>query len=410
MEKWLKNNHILYAISLIFAIMLWMMVTEKTPTASIVKQNDQVNYIDQVMVTPLIDDNKYTILEISNMVDLMIEGSTVLFNQIRPETYKVYVDLTTYTEGEHYVPVQVTGFPNNLKVRVIPEKIRVVIDLKQSKEMAININYTGTPLDGFQIGKPEVTPSRVIIKGAKTKIEQIAQINAYVNINNVQEKFSTRASLIAVDKNSNEVEIDIVPKEVLINIPVISPHKLVPLELTISSLPPANFAVESIQIEPKEVALYATQQELDKYEKFITPTIDLSNVTKDQMIQLKLPIPPGINKLEPNNMVLYIHVVPEVTQKFTLPITIIGLKEGLQISITEPLDGKVDVVIGGAKMILDKLKPEDIKVELDVSNLDVGEYQLPVKISTLPLLKTPLDINVNFAISNINGNITNNNQ
>jgi hypothetical protein len=65
----------------------------------------------------------------------------------------------------------------------------------------------------------------------------------------------------------------------------------------------------------------------------------------------------------------------------TLPVTPVGLVPTRAALIEPPT---VDVILLGPVPVLDALEQADIRVVVDLSDLDLGVYQLPIQVDVLP--------------------------
>src|SRR5690606_33001140 len=114
---------------------------------------------------------------------------------------------------------------------------------------------------------------------------------------------------------------------------------------------------------------------------FVEATVDLKNLSdKDtETITIDVELPKGVKKVEPKQIEVTIKLGKEVSKTLKkVPIQVTGLRDGLTYSFVDPEGGTIDVVIRGAKSILDKTTLKDIQAFVDVSNLDKGEHKVAV--------------------------------
>jgi hypothetical protein len=71
----------------------------------------------------------------------------------------------------------------------------------------------------------------------------------------------------------------------------------------------------------------------------------------------------------------------EGSLKMSLPVTPIGLLP-IQAALISP--ETVDVILSGPVPILDTMTPEDVRVLVDVSDLELGIYQLEPQVEVFP--------------------------
>lgn len=97
---------------------------------------------------------------------------------------------------------------------------------------------------------------------------------------------------------------------------------------------------------------------------------------------MDVPLPKGIKRAEPEQIEITIEVgkQEEKTVK-NVPLQVNGLRKGSTLSFLDPEDGKLDVVMSGAKSILERVTASDINAIVDASGLGEGEHNLEVKFN-----------------------------
>ena len=61
-------------------------------------------------------------------------------------------------------------------------------------------------------------------------------------------------------------------------------------------------------------------------------------------------------------------------------ITYIGLEDNLELTFIEPRNGKVNITITGKENDVQKVKPTDLEVSMDVTGLDEGAHTKKLKV------------------------------
>jgi hypothetical protein len=104
--------------------------------------------------------------------------------------------------------------------------------------------------------------------------------------------------------------------------------------------------------------------------------LNLEGMKDDIDVSLLLDLPEGILVVGDNRTVLVRVSIAAVQSSMpiaNLPIEIIGLPENLQAIIAPEM---ITLLISGPLPILDGIKPGDIRVVLDLTDYEVGTYQL----------------------------------
>jgi YbbR domain-containing protein len=111
-----------------------------------------------------------------------------------------------------------------------------------------------------------------------------------------------------------------------------------------------------------------------------TVPLDLSGASNNINTQLALNLPGGVTLIGDQTVAVQIEIVPiegSLTVAFR-PVDVIGLGPGLKYQLS-PIT--VDVILSGPLPILNSLSPSDVAVQLDLSSLIPGTYQLTPTIS-----------------------------
>ena len=394
MDNWLKNNNVLKGLSIVFAIMLWMVVNIDN-SASSNENNNAVNtrntYFYEANVTALYDSEQYVLDMSTERINVVLSGDKSLIDKINNGEYldkgKFFINLNSNNLGTYEVPIEYEGFPEQLEVEIQPSKITVVLEQKQRKEMEVLIDKLGKEAEGFQAGEPIVKPKRVHVSGTSEQVNKVAFVKAFINIDRINNSISQQVILRAIDQNGNEVHVEIVPQTVEVQIPVTSPYKTVPVTYSISAYPPSGFAIKSLTQLTKEITIYGFKEVVDNYSVYSGPILDLSAITASQSLKVSIPLADDLQKIEPENIEFFVEIVQAERQTITnVPIEISGLTAGLKASVIDPVEG-ASVTLEGAAEVLAEISIEDLQAFVDLSNLPIGEYELPITYN-IPLLTT----------------------
>lgn len=391
MDRLLGNNNVVKIVALLLAISLWFVVNggETSPSSPQYKRAVETYRISEVSLTAKVDKDRFAIVKMPRSVTVELKGAPASLNQnIDPNDYEVYVDLSTYKKGTWMVPVSYTGFPRDLTVRTIPEKVEVVLEEKQMVEKEVTPQFIGNTAGGYSLGEAIMKPKKVHVTLPESRIKDIGQVQASINVEGAKDLVEQTVPLRALDKNGNVMEAEINPAVAEIRVPVTSPYKQLPVKLSYINQPPPGFSIENIRLVTDKITVYGPAEIIDKMNFYPGPQIDLSTFTEDRFLQLKVPLLPNVVKTEPDFIELEIQISPAVEKTIdSIPISITGLGEGLRASFLRPADGLINLTLAGSSDKIDQLGKEDIELFIDVSNLPPGEHEVPVHMN-LPTFVT----------------------
>ncbi|MBE1447333.1 YbbR-like domain-containing protein [Paenibacillus sp. OAS669] len=394
MDRWLRNTNVVKVIALIIGILLWAVVhMEDSSLPGTGGTGVREEKISNVSVTPKYDSNQFYIESIDPaQVVLTISGKdAALKKALSTSNYSVELDLTKYGKGEHILALTPVGFPNNVTVKVAPATAKVVIDEKSNKQMPVTVNVTGIPAVGLKAGQPIVKPNKVTVTLPSGSIDSIESVRADVSVEKAQSPVSSKARLVAYDKDGKIMEMATInPAVVEVEVPITSPFTSVPLQLKLVGEPPRGLSVGSLQQNADKVTVYGPQDVLNRLEYYEGPSVNLGDLKeeKEYTLTLDIPLRNKVTQLDPAKVEVKINIVPSVTKTLEqIPLSIVGQNDGFNTKVAVPENGKINLVVEGAQALLDKVKAADVQAILDVSNLPPGRHELPVVFNLPTFIK-----------------------
>lgn len=409
MDKLLKSNWFVKIIAFLLALMLYTVLSMETqqqanreslfPTVS--KTSETVN---GVAITPYFDENKYVLTDLPRSVDVKLTGSSNLLTKAIKVDRKieVYIDLTNLGPGTHRVPVLFRNLPKELEATPSPKQVEVTLHRKQTKQVPVNVdikNENKLP-EGYETGKLEFSPKSVYVTGAEELIKNIATVEGAVDVAEAKDKVESRVPLRAYDSQGNLLDVLIDPKSVNVTVPIMKPKKSVPLSINEKGELPKGLTLAGITLNPKEVTLTGPSSDLEKVDEIKGIDVDLSKIKEDSTIDVDVPLPKGIEAVDPKQVQVRVDVEKDETNNEDdvdtktlkdIPIELRGEDPDQPASFITPSSGKMDVTISGSKKSVDALSASDIQAWVDVSGLKAGEHTIPIKVSNSKNLQMKLE-------------------
>lgn len=391
MDNWLKNTNVIKALSLIFGIMLWLVVSMSANTTDkeILSGAVETKYVYETEIIAIYDDNQYAVDIMTDKVQMTLKGDSSIIEQIRGGTNidesMIFVNLEGYDTGSYEVPIEYSGFPSGVEVSIQPITAHVNLEAKQTKEFNILVEKLGKEKDGYQTGEPIISPKKAYISGTKAQIEQVSFVKAYVNIDNTNNYISQEIPLRAIDNNGNIVDVGINPSVVNVQIPISSPYLTVPLTYKINKYPPEGYAIESINLLTDKVILYGDKEILNNYIAYSGLELDLSNIIDNQTLTVDLTKNVDLLKVEPTSTDIEVRIVNSITRNYILiPVDIIGLVEGFNAEINSQ-ENSTNITLEAASSVMNSIIAQDLQTFVDVSNLPPGEHKVLLQYN-IPVL------------------------
>lgn len=305
-----------------------------------------------------------------------------------PSAIRAWIDLTNLGQGEHTVPVHV--LPNRSPVRVVhedPAEIHLILEPLTSRTITVTLTVMGAPALGYKNEVPVYTPTQVLVSGAASLVNQVANIQAIINIANASESIDSTISLQAIDLTGKPINgITLTPDTINVKLPIslLGGYRNVIVKVVTMGNVADGYKLANINASPPNVVVFSGDpQQLIGLPGYIeTKPVDLSGATSDITATVPLNMPSGISVVNDKKAVVHIGITPIISRlSLVLPVTVTNVAPGLEAQITQT---EVSVVLAGPVPLLNSLKPDQMSVVLDMTGKDIGEYQMAPEVASLP--------------------------
>lgn len=390
MDKWLSKPNVVKVVALFLGILLWVIVNlEEGNAPGAIPLSEREEKIYNVSITPTYDDSKYYIQSIEPAeVMVSLRGKDSALRKVTSGSYKVELNLSSVGKGEFVLPLKPVDFPPSVKVEIVPQSVKVVIEERERKEMPVIIQLTGAPAEDLKAGQPIINPSRVHVTMPSSRLNDVASVRGEISIEGARTSVVRKVKLVAYDQEGYEISATITPAVVDVEIPITSPFKSVPLQLKIVNEPPPGYSIASLEQNVYQITAYGQQQILDQLDFYEGPILDLANIKESKELSLDIALAPSIMKVDPAKITVQVVIVPSASKHLAgVPIALVGNNDGFDTAIAIPDDGKIDLHLEGAPNLLEQVTIQDVQAFVDVSNLPPGEHQVKVNVNLPTFIK-----------------------
>ncbi|WP_100406039.1 CdaR family protein [Bacillus solitudinis] len=408
MDRLFNSHWFVKIISFFIALMLFTMVNLDNISSQpgVLPSISNGSYtLEEVELTVLYDDENYAVTDKTEHVQVNIRGpqSVITYFQLIRPTYEVFVDVTEREEGVHTLSVQHRGFPSELTVSIVPQFVRVELQEKQTTSLPVDVELINAEQveEGYTVGTPIVTPMNVEVTAAREIIASVASAKAYVNVAGANKGIEEAVPVKLYDDNGDELQLNVDPSIVDVRVPVTSPNKSVPVKVSREGSLREGLSVDSITVEPNSVTIYGPSEVIDDINILEGVIINLDEVTESQTLEVPLPVPRGVENIDPEVVKVHVTVSEEQSIVWTdIPIEIIGSTDSFDVSFAEGQSDQTSVTILGSKTLLDKLTLDDMQAFIDISEESVGEQEVPIQFNGPPNIRfIPEEENIHIRIT-----------
>lgn len=382
--RWLGTNFTSLILSLLLAIVIW---------ASAVTSSDP--NIETELTIPLEVIQQATDIAI---VDLLPE--TVTLKILAPESIILHIEednpltaninLIDIKAGTYLFPVRVE-IPDYLKPISIleqnPKQLKLKISNLISKTLQISIQVEGEPAIGYKTSGLEWDEVLATVTGLETKVDEVAAVVGILDISDASGTISKELTLQAHDENGDLVDaIALTPDIVRVNqvISLQGGYRNVAVNVTTEGFVEPGYRFTSITPAPPTVMVFSENPQLvEQLPGYVnTKPLDLTGVDGYLETILELDLPNGVTVVGDPAVLVQVNVTAlETNMSISREIEIIGLLPGLSAEVSPK---QVSVRILGPVPILDNLTLGDIRVVVDLTNLEIGVHTVIPTVEILP--------------------------
>ena len=311
MQKFYDKPWFYKLFSLILAIVLVAFVDNtqvNVNNQSKVQETASTKQAINMALQVSVNAGKYYVTGYPSKVKVTLEGSNALVTStINTQNFRVYIDLSKLSVGEHKVPIKVSGLPSQLSYKLSQKYTTVNIQKRKSRTMAVQIGYNKNAVArGYDIGTATVKPETVEVTGALSEVKRIDRIQAQLTVPNASSHTIRRnVMLVALDSKGRQLNVVINPSTATVTLPISVSKKTVKLKLNAAN--GSSKKVYSLTAKQDQVTIYGQKKALDKI-KSLTLNVDLTNIKSSTTRSYRLPVPSGVAWVDPSSVDVRISV------------------------------------------------------------------------------------------------------
>jgi YbbR domain-containing protein len=387
MLAWLRDNLGTLILALILALTAWV---------ASVSQEDPI--VEQTFTDPIeieyqgLQDDLIIVGEIPQTGQITLRAPMSVWRVLSADDLHLLIDLSDVEVGSHPVQVKPTIDSRATQITSLdPSVVQLEIEPLATKLIDVAVIVEGNPAADYRAEEPAADLEQTTIVGPASAVEQVTNASVLIDLTNRQQGIDQIFSLIPTDESGNPVPGIVLEHESihitleinrienirrLVVIPQVSGQEKLEAQ--------GYYRVTRISVTPPEVAIFSDDaQALEALPGFIeTVPIDIDERTTSVDQRIPLDLPEGFSLIGEQSVRVEVSIEPiTTTVSLTRPVEIQSVQLGLYSYVSPE---EVDLILSGPAVILDDLQPEQIRVIIDVLNLDQGTYQLEPEVIVLP--------------------------
>lgn len=385
----MKNKVLYILLSLVIATGLWLyVVTVVNPgweetyyNIPVVLENEDILISNGLMLTA---DEKPT-------VTLRLSGNRKDMIELNSSNITLIADLSKISgAGEQTLNYRIV-YPGGLTsssfeiISQKPQQVTLSISEWKSKELDINVNYTGKVPEQFVVFKEEATmdTSKITVTGPSDVIDRIAQARINVDLEGRKDTVSDSFEVFLYDEQGALVQDDQVKTSVEQVRYTLKIQRWKDIELRLDVVEDTLLTKNNCQItiDPMTIRVAGSEKVLEQLDYLVLGQVRLGDLTDHFKATYELEMPEGVKNLSGVEQVSVSIQIPELEMRVFTVTQIRGINVPSGMNATMITKEK-KVILRGAKSDLDALTAENISITVDFTNAEAGNatYKAVVKL------------------------------
>lgn len=396
MKTKLFNNLLLKILSVIAAVLLWLVVVNiddaisSTPIRGV-----KVNVINTDVITS--QDQTFRVDDGTDTVDLVVYARRSVLNRLKVSDFVATADMSKDLRYNSMVDIEVTYIGNQRIDHIEQSRNNVLVSIEEqvTEQFKVTVEKIGDPGNGRVVGSMVPEKSLVEITGPISVVQRIKSVVAKPNVVG-----ATGTSVISCNlelRNGDGDRIDntylqYYGKDTPFEVTVTTlDTKLVGISFDVSQAAPEGYGLSAITYKPETVTIAGQKTQINSIYNLDIPAEALNPERKtghvEQTVDISEYLPNGIliPEEDEREIVVTMDIMPFETVSYSFhpgQIVFQDIAEGLMLDDTEL--SALEVPVSALPEKLAELSQDDIQLTADMSGYTrTGNYSVPIQV-TLP--------------------------
>lgn len=396
MKDRLTNNIGLKVMSLLFAIILWMLVVNvDDPVDEETFRNVPVQVLHEEIFTT--KASTYSILDGNETVSVTVRARRKVLSDIRSSDITVTADIrnrvsNSLSDATLPTDVEIKGFEGDyVEAYTNPRNIQIEIEPSAQKDFTISVKTNGTPRDGNTLGKLVADPKMIRLGGAESQINRVKKVVAEAQVSGLSKSQSVVAELKLLDADDEEIdpalfENNLGSEGLKVDVEILK-TKDIPIKVEDDDINPASgYSIGKVTCVPQLVKVAGEEDKIKELEEIVIPAeaLKLEDISATQEVSVDLTkyLPDGIvlEDTTADTVIVTVPVEKYGTKVFTIPSNNIVLEKvagGLKPTVAA-LEN-IEIHVMGSDEALEKMtEAPSVYVNMEPYTTP-GTYTVPIE-------------------------------
>ncbi len=283
------ENVLLFAASLVIAILLWYQaVSDTDPTR---EREVQVKLVQDGLPEGLV------VIQAPESVAVVASGPREALDDLRAEDLKATVDLSRGRAGTGAFVISADEAPMGISLRVIRPRLELEIDRLVEESRRVEIETSGVPDSKYLYQGAAVDPEEVTVRAPAGAMRRVFRVRAALDLRGAEPSDSFSLLVQAVDSDGRPVpQAECIPSSVSAApaIQAASTTKSLFIDPIWTGSPAPGFRVLSYQVAPQSVRVTGSSEALSAISTIRTGPISIDGLRESREFTARLALPEGL--------------------------------------------------------------------------------------------------------------------
>lgn len=374
-------------LSLIIAIGLWFMVinTEnpvetRSYTAAIQLQNEEALTERGYVV---VNDDELS----STRVTVRLRGQRLALDALSQSSTRVQavVDLSdviySYSGEPVSVPVDIV-IPSvvNNSFEILSKSVQTVsVDIQPyvNKDFDVKAVVNTTDETAKELANAVASPGSVTVYGARSIVESVAEVRAYVSPETVEDGMVMTAVPVAYNADGIVVgDVTFGTEELSVMI-TLDEVKSVRVNLSLTGEVADGYEITDYYTTPETMEVAGDAAALSRLNSINLPDIDVTGLEANSGYEFSAGdyLPDGLRALDGGRITATVIVEEEETKELIIPVESVTWGDTLAEGYMASISGEdISISVKGVASVMDTLTAADVEAHIDLDGLEEGEH------------------------------------
>ena len=395
MKKMLTNNLTLKLLSVVAAIMLWLVVMNiDDPYTYRDFSPVQVTMLNENVVT---DQGKvYKIEDGSDVISLRVWGKKSILRDLNIEDFTATADMQKSIKYNDLVGIEVSCSNKNIRtadINMSRENVVISVEDAASEQFNVVVKQNGKVADGYMIGAALPEQSLIQINGPASVIAKIKRVEVEIKTTGVNSDRTIHGKLNVLNSDGEAVDttyLEYTGKTDGMDVTITMLRtKTVSLTIGHTGTPADGYNLGTISYKPETVKIAGSSEKISQVTAIAIPdealNIDGLTESTQQTLDITQYLPDGIRLADEADATVAVSVEIEKNQEKTLEIPVgrIGVQnvpKGYEVDFGDTETVEISVSAPGAE--LESLKADDVALSLNLEEYSkAGSYTAALSVT-----------------------------